>query len=53
MSIERDSEGEKPLKCSSKGGSKESSGEDRTAIELFIAGVRGWEAELRQFVDRE
>ena len=23
-------------------------GEDRTAIELFIAGVRGWEADLRR-----
>jgi hypothetical protein len=24
------------------------SGEDRTPIELFIAGVRGWEAPLRR-----
>ncbi len=24
------------------------SGEDRTPIELFIAGVRGWEADLRR-----
>jgi hypothetical protein len=27
------------------------SGEDRTAIELFIAGVRDWEAGLRRFLD--
>jgi hypothetical protein len=27
------------------------SGEDRTAIELFIAGVLGWEADLRRFLD--
>jgi hypothetical protein len=26
----------------------EKGGEDRTAIELFIAGVRGWEADLRR-----
>lgn len=24
------------------------SGEDRTPIELFIAGIRGWEADLRR-----
>jgi hypothetical protein len=27
------------------------SGEDRTAIELFIAGVRGWDTDLRQQID--
>ena len=27
------------------------SGEDRTAIELFIAGVVDWDTELRQFLD--
>jgi hypothetical protein len=26
-------------------------GEDRTAIELFIAGVRGWEADIRRRLD--
>jgi hypothetical protein len=25
------------------------SGEDRTAVELFIAGVRGWEADLLRY----
>jgi len=29
----------------------ESSGEDRTPIELFIAGVRGWDAGLQSFLD--
>jgi hypothetical protein len=28
-----------------------SSGEDRTAIELFLAGVRGWDGGLRRFLD--
>jgi hypothetical protein len=27
------------------------SGEDRTAIELFIAGVRGWKSELQRFLN--
>jgi hypothetical protein len=27
------------------------SGEERTAIELFVAGVRGWDTELRQLLD--
>jgi hypothetical protein len=27
------------------------SGEDRTAIELFVAGVREWETGLRRFLD--
>jgi hypothetical protein len=27
------------------------SGEDRAAIELFIAGVRAWEIDGRQFVN--
>jgi hypothetical protein len=30
---------------------KEASGEDRTAIELFVAGVRSWEVGLRQQVE--
>jgi hypothetical protein len=32
----------------SKGRLIKPSGEDRTAIELFIAGVRGWEGHLRR-----
>lgn len=35
----------------SKGGFSKSSGEDRTAIELVVAGVRGWDNELRRFFD--
>jgi hypothetical protein len=27
------------------------SGEDRTAIELFIAGVQGWKSELQRFLN--
>jgi hypothetical protein len=30
---------------------KQTSGEDRTAIELFIAGVRGWEGDIRRRLD--
>ncbi len=29
---------------------KDASGGDRTAIELFIAGIQGWEAGLRQII---
>ena len=27
------------------------SGEDKTAVELFIAGIRGWESEVRRQVE--
>jgi hypothetical protein len=38
----------KPFDVLAKGLLSEKSRGDKTAIELFIAGVRGWEAELRQ-----
>jgi hypothetical protein len=38
----------KPFDVSPKGSFLNKSRGDKTAIELFIAGVRGWEAELRR-----
>jgi hypothetical protein len=32
--------------------SKESRG-DKTPLELFLAGVQGWEVEVRRFLDRD
>ena len=53
MSVERDSRvaklvfrGRKPFDVLVERCRLKESGEDRTAIELFIAGVRGWEADV-------
>jgi hypothetical protein len=37
----------KPFDVLAEGLISKTSGEDRTAIELFVAGVRGWEAAIR------
>jgi hypothetical protein len=39
----------KPLDVLVEGRFLKESGEDRTPIELFIAGVRDWEADLRRY----
>jgi hypothetical protein len=43
----------KPFDVLAEGPSFEKSRGDWTPLELFIAGVRGWEAGLRELVDRE
>ena len=42
---------ENPPPLQAVGFQETSSGEDRTPFELFIAGVRGWEADLRRRLD--
>jgi len=39
----------KPFDILVEGRFLKTSGEDRTPFELFIAGVRGWEADLRRY----
>jgi hypothetical protein len=39
----------KPFDVLTEGLVSETSGEDKTPIELFIAGVRGWDAGIHQF----
>jgi hypothetical protein len=41
----------KPFDFFAEGLISKTSGEDRTAIELFNAGVRGWRGDLRRFTD--
>jgi hypothetical protein len=41
----------KPFDVLVEGRFRKESGEDRTPIELFIAGVRGWEGHLRRQLD--
>jgi hypothetical protein len=40
----------KPFDVLAEGLLSENSRGDKTAIELFVAGVRGWEAGLRRFL---
>jgi hypothetical protein len=45
--------GRKPFDLLVEGRFLKTSGEDRTPFELFIAGVRDWEADLRQYFPRK
>jgi len=41
----------KPFDILAEGRFLKTSGEDRTTIELFIAGVRGWDIDQRRRID--
>jgi len=43
----------KPFDILAEGLSSENSRGDKTAIELFMAGIRGWEAALRRRLEDE
>jgi hypothetical protein len=43
----------KPFDVLAEGLVSKNSRDNKTAIELFVAGVRGWEAKLRRFLESE